>query len=316
MRGWFTCRLVKFGSALSYAAMTFPTPYDGSSKLFQIGTKPLDPNDWLEPDAAMADQLAEKNRLLEVQRDAVFAVLKGSEAAQDELLTHLIDYLPTRFPHLWQREGEAMRILPADALVPLAGEEPSLLRAARLVQDDLLLLERSDEGWRLTAASLCFPSSWVLGEKIGKVLDQIHDPVPGFGPGTRAAQIIARMFDATRPDMPMIRWNFSLYGDTRLFHPDVSGPGERRFGTGERADPVYMRVERQTLRKLPKTGAIAFTIRISLDPIDRLETHPRGKEIAASLIEQVEALTPEQLDYKGLTLEKDRVVKRLMEIMR
>lgn len=296
--------------------MTFPTPYDGSSKLFQIGTKPLDPSDWLEPDAAMADQLAEKNRLLETHRDAVFAILPGSEAAQEELLTHLADYLPTRFPHIWQREGNAMRILPTDALVPLEGDDPKLLTAARLVQDDLLLLERDEDGWRLSAASLCFPSSWVLGEKIGKVLDQIHAPVPGFGPGTRSAQIMARMFDATRPDMPMIRWNFSLYGDTRLFHPDVSGPGERRFGSGERADPVYMRVERQTLRKLPRTGAIAFTIRISLDPLDRLESHPRGKDIAASLIEQVEALTPEQLDYKGLTLEKDRVITRLSKIAR
>src|SRR5690606_27115921 len=96
-------RLANFGRAPSYAAMTFPTPYDGSSRLFQIGTKPLDPHDWLEPDAAMAAQIAEKSRLFATQRDDVFAALPGSEAAQAELLELLAEYLPTRFPALWQR---------------------------------------------------------------------------------------------------------------------------------------------------------------------------------------------------------------------
>ncbi len=52
---------------------------------------------------------------------------------------------------------------------------------------------------------------------------------------------MARMFDALRPETPMIRWNFSLYGDDRLFHPDVLGPGEARFGTGPRRRAVFLR---------------------------------------------------------------------------
>lgn len=295
-------------------AMTFPTPYDGSSPLFRIGTKPLDPQDWLEPDAAMASQLTEKARLLAERPEAVFAELPESRPAQAELLALLVDHLPARFPELWQHSNAGMLVVPTDKTVPLDGEESPLLTAATLVQDDLLLLEQEQDGWHLTAASLCFPSSWTLSEKLGRRLDAIHAPVPGFGPGTRQAEIMARMFDAMRVETPMIRWNFSLYGDGRLFHPDVSGPEERRFGTGERADPVFLRVERQTLRKLPQTGAIAFTIRISIDPLERLEAHVDGAHIATALIAQITALTPEQLDYKGLTREKERVVRRLGEI--
>lgn len=287
--------------------MTMPTPYDGSSPLFRIGTRPLDPAQWLEPDAQVAAQLAEKARLFRERRDDVFREEETSRPAQAELLQLLRDYLPTQFPELWCHRTSLM---PGDS----AGDESPLLTAARLVQDDLLILERAATGWRLTAGSLCFPSSWVLAEKMGKVLADIHAPVPGFGPGTRQAEIMARMFDAMRPETPMIRWNFSLYGDERLFHPDMSGPGMRRFGTGERADPVFLRVERQTLRKLPETGAIAFSIRISVDPLERLEHHEQGPEIAASLARQIAALTPEQIDYKGLTFEKERVVARLQEI--
>lgn len=296
--------------------MTLPTPYDGTSPLFRIGTRPLDPADWLEPDAALAGQLAEKARLMSQDVGAVFAEETGSRPAQAELLALLVAYLPARFPHLWRHNVEAIEALATGQGIRLNTGESPLLTAAKLVQDDLLILERAAAGWRLTAGSLCFPSSWVLAEKMGRVLDHVHEQVPAFGPGTRQAQIMARMFDAMRPETPMIRWNFSLYGDDRLFHPDVSGPGARRFGTGERADPVFLRVERQTLRKLPRTAAIAFTIRISVDPIERLERHENGAEIAASLAGQIAALSPEQLDYKGLTLEKDRVLARLAEFVK
>jgi hypothetical protein len=295
-------------------SMTLPTPYDGSSPLFRIGTKPLDPADWLAPDAAMAAQLAEKAKLLAQRRDAVFGELAGSRQAQAELLALLADHLPRRFPELWRHSSAGIEVIPANETIDLTASGSPLQIAEKLVQDDLLILQRDETGWRLSAASLCFPSSWVLSEKMGKVLADIHAPVPGFGPGTRQAEVMARMFDAMRPETPMIRWNFSLYGDDRLFHPDMSGPHDRRFGAGERADPVYLRVERQTLRKLPQTGAIAFTIRISLDPLERLEAHENAAHIATSLIEQIAALTPEQLDYKGLTREKDRVIARLTEL--
>lgn len=282
------------------------------TSLFKIATKPLDPADWLDPDAGMAAQLREKARLHQAHFAEIFAQLPESGPAQAELLALLADYLPARFPHLWQKLEGGLLIVPTGEVVGFAG--PPLLQAAKLVQDDLLLLSRAEAGWRLVAASLSFPSSWILSQKIGKVLDTIHGPVPGFGPDTRPAQLMARMFDAMRPETPMIRWNWSLYGDDRLFHPDISGPDQPRFGHGDRADPVHLRIERQTLRKLPETGAIAFTIRISVVDLETLAGFPEAGAIAAQLHAQLLALTPEQLDYKGLTRERDRVLARLSGI--
>jgi hypothetical protein len=122
------------------------------------------------------------------------------------------------------------------------------------------------------------------------------------------------MFDNLRPDTPMIRWNWSLYGDDRLFHPEVAGPDERRFGEADRAEHVFLRSERQTLRRLPKSGDIIFTIKIAVDPLETLEQHSRGPEIAAALIVQLEALSDEQLAYKGMTAERGRVTARLREL--
>jgi hypothetical protein len=173
-------------------------------------------------------------------------------------------------------------------------------------------MRRDDTGWRLVAGHLCFPSSWRLHEKFGKALQEIHTPVPDFGHDTRNATIIERMFDNLRPEQPIIRWNWSLHADDALHHQHSIG--QWRFGD-EKIDSLFFRLERQTLRKLPGSGDILFTIRIYLDPLEAMEQQPNAAELARALIGQLQAYTPSQLDYKGLTLERDRLIARLEEIV-
>ena len=285
--------------------------FDGSAKLFQIGVKPLAEADWLIVDDRLPDYLAEKDHLLATRRDEVFAAEPDLESAQAEVLAMVVDHLLAHHPDRYQRHGDTIQV--AGRTIPLDAPDP-LLIAARLVQEDLLILRKDEPGWRLVASSLSFPSSWSLREKIGRILGEVHAPVPGFNAGTRNDQLITRMFDNARPETPMLRWNWSLYGDDRLFHPDSPGPAEPRFGAGERAENVFLRVERQTLRKLPQTGAMLFTVRIFVDPVAEIEKQPDAPRIAAALIDQLHALDPAQLDYKGMTLERDRVIARLGEI--
>lgn len=286
------------------------TPYDGSSKLFEIGLKPLELGDWIDVDDRLPAYLAEKDRLLATARDEVFAAEAGTEAAQAEALELLAAHLPARFPEIYRREGDAM-MLPAGRHVDLR-ETPALLTASRLVQDDLVLMRRGDGGWRLAAGCVCFPSSWQVREKFGRPVAEIHAPVPGFGPGSRPAELIARMFDNLRPDRAVIRWNWSLYGDAALAHPQA--PRHPRFGSGETADPVFLRSERQTMRKLPVSGDIVFAIKVSVDPLASLERHPNSAQIAQGLIAQLDALSEAQLAYKGMTGERERVVRRLQAL--
>lgn len=71
---------------------------------------------------------------------------------------------------------------------------------------------------------------------------------------------------------------------------------------------AFIRVERQTLRKLPASRDILFTIRIHLDPLAVLARHPDRATLAASFAAQLEALDVAQLDYKGLTSDRDRLI--------
>lgn len=260
--------------------------------------------------------LAEKDRLNREIPDLVFVEEPGTRDAQAELLDLLASHLLETQPAVYQRRGDVMTVAGARPVDLAAPDRPPLLAAADLVADDLVLMRKGDDGWRLAAASLCFPSSWTLSEKFGRPLQQIHNPVPGFGEGTRTAEIITRMFDNFQRGQTAVRWNWSLQSDRALYKPLSNvGRDERaaarppRFAHG--AASAFIRVERQTLRKLPVSGDIVFTIRIDLDPMLALEADPDGPRLAASLAAQLSALDPAQLDYKGFHADRDRLIADL-----
>jgi dimethylamine monooxygenase subunit A len=271
------------------------TPYDGSSKPFTIGLKALDIREWLDVDHHFETYIAEKRRLYAEQTANVLVAEAGTEDAQNEVL----EFIAAATGKTSAAEGEH--------LSPLA-------QAGLLVQEDLVLMRYSPHGWRLVAASLCFPSAWNLHEKFGKPMHEIHQPVPGFGEGTRNAGLIDRMFDNLRVEQPVIRWNWSLYGDDKLYHPASDNQMKNRFGEGKIEGRVFMRLERQTLRKLPRSGDILFTIRIYNDPLEVLESHKAGPALARSVMDQLSAMSEEQLGYKGLQDEVPRLLSRLGEL--
>lgn len=288
-------------------------PYDGSAPAFTISMKPLDLADWIEPDHHFVRDLATKAALLAAKRDVVFRQEAGSDAAQAETFHLLAAHLAGRCPHRFRRVGEGIEIVPTGQVVRPDAGEPLLMSAARMVQEDLCLLQREAEGWRLTAAALCFPSTWSLAEKIGRPMAAIHTGVPGYA-GIMGERV-ARIFDHLKPEMPVWRLNWSIYGDAELHHPDVTSDPDQRFPPDEPLlRRAHVRVERQTLRRLPETGAILFTIRIYVDPLAALVGHPDQAALAQGLKQQLQAMTGEQLAYKGLTRHREPLVALLDDL--
>ena len=287
------------------------TPYDGSAEPFAIGLRQLNLADWIEVDGALFRYLDEKERLWRDARERVFVATEASLPAQQEVLRLVAEHLPERFPEIYQRDGDQMAVgtdREADLGDPAV---PSLFTAARLVQEDLVVMERAPDGWRLTAASLSFPSSWSLLEKFDRPLETIHATVPGFGAGTRNAELISRMFDNLRPDRHVWRLNWSIYQDGELHHPAAKNGGDGPLV--DIFDPLstFIRVEKQTLRRLPETGGMLFTIRIFVDPLGALVEHGDGPRLAAGLAAQLRALSEEQAAYKGLTGRRNALVAAL-----
>ena len=294
--------------------MQISSALDVTAKPFQIGAKPLPPAQWIAPPRDLAAYLAEKHRLWHALAGTVFMAEPGTEAAQKELLARLVAHLTTDHTGIWRRYGNLVTLAGAPAIDLDDESLPALLRAALLIPDDLVLMRRGEDGWRLAAASLSFPSAWSLAEKFGRPMHEVHAPVPGFSAGTRNAELITRMFDNLRPETPMIRWNWSLFGDDRLHHPEGGHPERPRFGDGTSISHAFLRVERQTLTRLSDSGDIVFTIGIHVDPLEALSSMADGALRARALHAQIAALSAEQVAYKGLTLERRLLLERLTEI--
>ena len=292
------------------------TPYDGSAQPFTIGLQQLDHRDWIEIDDYLVPYLNEKHRLFALHGDKIFVEEPGSERGQREVLDLLGAHLLEHYPAVYSRRGDAIIVAGRDEPIPLGGADaPFLQRAANLVQEDLVLMRKDERrGWHLGAASLSFPSSWTLLEKFGRSMDEIHAPVPDFGAETRNAGLIVRMFDNLRPDRSVWRMNWSLQPDGELYHPLASHEKGGRYTSEDIVAQTFVRVERQTLRKLPASGDILFTIRIHLDPIAALKKHPASRSVVEAFCRQLEALNTEQLHYKGIMAIRDRLIAALQAL--
>ncbi len=274
------------------------TPYDGSARPFTIGLMPLDIARWIEPDDDLERYIKEKTRLADDCFDAVFVAEDGTEAAQQEALDILLAHLADQHPGVLQ---------------PDASNLPPLFKAGSLIQDDLVLMRRKADGWHLVAAHVAFPSSWSLREKFGRPMHEIHADVPGFGEGTRNATLITRIFDSLQIAQPVERLNWSVNATADLFLP-VSKHRRPPYAEAFTLEERFVRVERQTLRKLPVSGDILFTIRIYIDPIAVIARHPQAQKLASSFADQLEALDDQQTAYKGLSLQRTELVRKLRAV--
>jgi hypothetical protein len=226
------------------------------------GILPLDPAEWLEIDDAYAGQMALRDALLRGEgcKAAVHGILPEALAPAQELYDLILARLAAH-PDYEITEAQARR--PDGVVVPLDREAP-LLTLGRLVQEDLCLLQAQGAEHVLTGAVLCFPASWTLTEKLGRPLLAIHVPVPSYE--ARLAARVQRLFDAIRPEQPLWRMNALLYAVADLHHPrSEAEPPRPREG----ARP-YLRSERQCLLRLPKTGAVVFSIHTHVVPASTL----------------------------------------------
>ncbi len=285
-------------------------PFDVPHRL-KMGLAVLAPGEpWIEVDGDYARDLREKRRLLATERARVLGVLPGSEPAQREVRELVVRQLIENHPALVRVQGRRLDLLPLGERLDLDDEESgsAVESAARLVQEDLCIMERNDAGWCLSAAAVCFPTRWDMPSKMGLPLSTIHDPVPGYR--ERVAASADRFFDVLAPGSVFRRANWSLLDDPALFQPAArrgGGPNDA-IDAHNAGDAVWLRVERQTLQRLAGTGAILFTIRIHRAPLRVLARDPAG---AAAFAASVRSMDADLVRYKALAVVRDAALAYL-----
>lgn len=221
------------------------------------GMQPVGHADWLTVDAAYSDQLAEKAVLIEKHGARVLQTLPGAEGAALEVFDEVLTLLRDR-PDF---EVAGTRVTRPDGITVELDRSVPLDTLSRLIQEDMCILQRHGDTHRLTAALLCFPASWSLSEKIGRALPAIHGPVDEYNESI--AQRVQRLFDGVRVGHPIWRANLLSYADAALYQPKSEADPRIQSPVA----PVCERSERQTLWRLPVSGAVVFSIHTTLSSL-------------------------------------------------
>ena len=233
------------------------TPYRNGDGGVKVGLEPIEEADWLEIDNLFDSEIELKKKLYESYYKEIHQELDLSLKSQQELLemlkTHLNQYHPNH------------KFTTTETSAPLKN-------ASLMVQEDLVLMLPKEEKYFLGAASLCAPSNWSLKEKFNGSLLELHKDVPSYE--REIGNRVNNLFNKLPNDRIFQRFNWSIYEEATLFQPAKNKSFVERSKTitnKNSGDRLFIRVERQTIRRLPETKAIAFTIRVHVDPLSSIK---------------------------------------------
>ncbi|MDA9132492.1 DUF3445 domain-containing protein [Alphaproteobacteria bacterium] len=281
-------------------------PWQRLGYKLKLGLRARSEAEWLPSDdifgndLTRAEQIALKARLLAKHHQDVFSAMPNTMTAGDEVLAMVRQHLKTYHNACMATSDSGVH--PLDM-------------AARLIPEDLLLLapfqdvavnDTDATKWHLVAASLCFPAHWVLAEKMGKPLAAIHDPVPHYD--ERLAAPVDRFFNKMTVGPISSRMNWSLQIGKDLFTPHRAA---RKAVSGDiDNDELCLRLENQTLRKLPQTGLVLFTIRTHIEPVSRWNHIPNAIDDLAQMLKD---MSVQAQSYKGASLYEDALIQPIQK---
>lgn len=161
---------------------------------------------------------------------------------------------------------------PGRELAAMLGTDGGLPEAALAAHEDMCLLQRfADEGYyRLIGAAVAWPSDWHPKDKLGLPLRALHAPIAGYE--EQLASGVDRFMETLRagPIYARCNWFIAATGERRWIADRRPQEAFAHVTPQNAGETLFVRSERQTLRRLPETGAILFTIGIYVEPLGAL----------------------------------------------
>ncbi|EYE99130.1 heme-dependent oxidative N-demethylase family protein [Aspergillus ruber CBS 135680] len=322
---------------------TKPIPYRpfryGPKYFITMGLRSMKWDEWIELDNHYFRYHADKNR--RIKERGTKSCMTAPEAMDGaiELLEELCTYLPERYPTMFLKTPTGITNLATNESFNITTRplpEDPMATSARLIQDDLaLMIERPDGDYYLLAGAILLPGFWRLQDKFGMRLSEIHTSgdVPQYK--EKLEKGMMNFFRRLRPEDPVLRNNYFIQVDDNLAWSGSIGPEdleEVSWNTAQKDKAIehhFFRSERQSLRRLPRSGAVVFTIRTYFEPIAEIvkELYVPGRLASAIRSwgddvsrykgkEKYEGVLLEYLDRKheeqiaaGLELEKEDDVR-------
>ncbi|KAJ5711294.1 hypothetical protein N7488_005450 [Penicillium malachiteum] len=261
-----------------------PIPYRpfryGPNYFVTMGLRSMKWDEWIELDNHYLKYHADKAKRIEERGEKCYGTAPEAMDAAVELLEELCNYLPERYPNMFQKTPTGITNTVTHETFNITQrplpEDPMAI-AARLVQDDLaIMIERPDGEYYLLAGAILLAGFWRLSDKFGMSLEDIHTSgdVPQFR--EKLQRGMKNFFRRLRPEEPVLRNNYFIQVDDQLaWSPSIGSEDseEVSWNTAEKNRAIehhFFRSERQSLRRLPQSGGVVFTIRTYFESITEI----------------------------------------------
>lgn len=281
-------------------SFVYPPPSDGKPFRLNMGLRSLEVSQWLEAGDDLTPQILERQQLMESVREVVYQELPGYKGAIGELVERIVENLKEFHDRDYTFTSNTITHIPTDTTISLNSDDV-LLQLASIIAEDLVVLSRENEEWKIVAGAVIFPSRWKLIEKIGKGMDAVHAPVPGYA--SALAPYMTATFDKVGVDRPVWRKNWSLHSTEDLHQPtSIHAPAA--------PEDYWWRTERQTLTRARTGDFMYFTIRNRAEPLHWIKDDAAASTLFA---ETLATYSPETIEYKGLVKDHQAIIDYLRQ---
>lgn len=304
---------------------TPPLPYRAfkHTYFFTMGIRSMDWNSWIELDNEWEIYHNQKVKRMEERGNELYGTQEIVWDAAIEFLMEFREFLPKRYPNLFIKTEKGINNIQTGEVfefhnIPRSEfKKDPMQMAALMVQDDLAILKEDKDGqYILKGGAIMLAGFWRLRDKINLPLSEIHTTgeVPKYQ--EKLQKPMDKFFTRLTCDKPVVRNNYFLQTDDKLAWSTSIGDEDNPivgWNTAEKAtdiNKIYFRSERQSVRRLPLTGCIAFTIRTYFLPVTKMCKEPY---IPKRLLDGILSWDDDVKRYRGYDKFKDVLIPYLEE---
>ncbi|KIY43659.1 hypothetical protein FISHEDRAFT_68068 [Fistulina hepatica ATCC 64428] len=279
-----------------------------------MSLKRLEPDWWLELESTYVERVAQRKALHVLHGKKIINALPGSEAACRELMEMVIQFLCARYPAQFELDQKkavfSNRIL--GTCTDITSADPLKFLLENVPEDFAVMIEdKKTSLYYLRAGVICSAVGWNIAEKMGRPLHEIHEIVPYYKKVMEFS--MNRYFRKMECSKPIQRasWGFEV-GEESLFLQE----GDDRFSKRATQDPelrrqdIHLRVDWQTLRRLPRSQAIVFNYKALFTPLEQLKHEAYIPKLLRKILKEGDASI---MQYKGVKYTLHKVLPALEE---
>ena len=289
-------------------------PFSGKKGRLRLGLSPIAISDWIQYEQDFVNRIHDKKNLIHNYRKRVLGSFQESITAQQEFLELILEYLKKYKSELFEFNRNNIFSVKENITYNILDYENCPLELiSYLAADDYCLLQENGDDYRLVAATICAPTWWDLSEKMGKPLTSIHAPIANLEEkiGHMIRHFLKNLsykdcyqrsnwFLNTKPDLCVFPNYFNMYDNQINISPENI------------ESKLFLRTERQTFRKLKKTGNIIFGIKVYTSPISVAKDYPA---IAEDLTQALNTMNLEQKQALAINIVEEPLRKYLEKIV-